>query len=240
MGKLYIVPTPVGNLEDMTFRAVKVLNSVDRILAEDTRTSAILLKHYDIKTPMQSHHKYNEHETVGRVIELLKSGENIALISDAGTPGISDPGFMLSRECRRENIDVECLPGATAFVPALLDSGLPCDRFHFEGFLPPKKGRATRLQYLAGLAQTMVIYESPKKLARTLRQLAETLGVNREAAVVREISKLHETTHKGLLGELSEFFNLNQARGEIVIVVEGRGNTKKNDSTFDDDDLDEN
>lgn len=227
MGKLYIVPTPVGNLEDMTFRAIKVLQSVDRILAEDTRTSGVLLKHYDIRTPMSSHHKYNEHETTARVIESLKAGENIALISDAGTPGISDPGFMLSRECRREGIEVECLPGATAFVPALVDSGLPCDRFHFEGFLPPKKGRASRLKYLAGFEETMVIYESPKKLARTLRQLVETLGANREAAVVREISKLHETTHRASLGELSEYFELNQAKGEIVIVVEGRRSVSK-------------
>ena len=221
MGKLYIVPTPVGNLEDMTFRAVKVLKEADRILAEDTRTSGILLKHFEISTPMMSHHKYNEHETLERVIDMLKGGETLALISDAGTPGISDPGFMLSRECRREGIDVECLPGATAFVPALLDSGLPCDRFHFEGFLPPKKGRATRLAFLATLEETMVVYESPKKLARTLRQLAETLGSEREAAVVREISKLHETSHRATLGELSAYFESNQARGEIVIVVEG-------------------
>lgn len=221
MGKLFIVPTPVGNLEDMTFRAVKVLGEADRILAEDTRTSGVLLKHYGITTPMTSHHKFNEHETTGRVISWLKAGENVALISDAGTPGISDPGFMLSRECRREGIDVECLPGATAFVPALLDSGLPCDRFHFEGFLPPKKGRQTRLNFLAGLEETMVIYESPKKLARTLRQLVEALGADREAAVVREISKLHETAHKGTLGELFQHFEVNQAKGEIVIVIEG-------------------
>lgn len=226
MGKLYIVPTPVGNLGDMTFRAVEVLKSADRILAEDTRTSGVLLKHFDIHTPMSSHHKYNEHESLGKIIELLKGGDTIALISDAGTPGISDPGFMLSRECRREGIEVECLPGATAFVPALLDSGLPCDRFHFEGFLPPKKGRATRLEYLATLEQTFVIYESPKRLERTLRQLAETIGADRNAAVVREISKLHETTHSGTLGELQNYFKLNQAKGEIVIVVEGKSARK--------------
>lgn len=223
MSKLYIVPTPVGNLGDMTFRAVEVLKGVDRILAEDTRTSGVLLKHFDIHTPMMSHHKYNEHESLSKVIDLLKGGETLALISDAGTPGISDPGFMLGRECVREGIEVECLPGATAFVPALLDSGLPCDRFHFEGFLPPKKGRATRLEYLAGLDETSVIYESPKRLERTLRQLTEYFGPDRRAAVVREISKLHETAHRGTLSELQNHFSLNQAKGEIVIVVEGRG-----------------
>ncbi len=232
MGKLFIVPTPVGNLGDMTFRGVEVLKEADLILAEDTRTSGVLLKHFDIRTPMQSHHKYNEHESVGRVIENLKGGMNIALISDAGTPGISDPGFMLSRECRREGIEVECLPGATAFVPALLDSGLPCDRFHFEGFLPPKKGRNTRLEYLAGLEETFVIYESPKKLERTLRQLAETLGGDRKAAVVREISKLHETTHAGTLEELKNYFEVNQAKGEIVIVVEGREAVKNKKNRY--------
>ncbi|MDE7462423.1 MAG: 16S rRNA (cytidine(1402)-2'-O)-methyltransferase [Muribaculaceae bacterium] len=222
MSKLYIVPTPVGNLEDMTFRAIKVLNEADRILAEDTRTSGVLLKHYDIHTPMMSHHKYNEHESLERVMQMLEGGETLALISDAGTPGISDPGFMLSRECRRRGIDVECLPGATAFVPALVSSGLPCDRFHFEGFLPPKKGRQTRLNILAEMQETIIIYESPKKLPRTLRQLAESLGGEREAAVVREISKLHETCHRGTLAELSSYFEANQPRGEIVIVVEGK------------------
>ena len=227
MGKLYIVPTPVGNLKDMTFRAVDVLREADRILAEDTRTSGILLKHYEIRTPMMSHHKYNEHESVEKIVELLKSGETIALISEAGTPGISDPGFMLSRACRREGIEVECLPGATAFVPALVDSGLPCDRFHFEGFLPPKKGRLTRLEYLATLPETIVIYESPKRLARTLRQLVDTLGGERECAVVREISKLHETVHAGTISALQNYFEMNQAKGEIVIVVEGRKEEKR-------------
>ncbi len=205
MGKLYIVPTPVGNLEDMTFRAIKVLNAADRILAEDTRTSGVLLKHFDIKTPMMSHHKYNEHETLERVMQMLEGGETLALISDAGTPGISDPGFMLTRECRRRGIEVECLPGATAFVPALVSSGLPCDRFHFEGFLPPKKGRLTRLNRLAEMEETIIIYESPKKLERTLRNLAEILGEEREAAVVREISKMHETCHTGTLGSLRKY-----------------------------------
>lgn len=220
MGKLYIVPTPVGNLEDMTMRGIRVLREADRILAEDTRTSGILLKHFDITTPMTSHHKYNEHGSLERVMEWLEGGETIALISDAGTPGISDPGFMLARECRRRGIDVECLPGATAFVPAIVGSGLPCDRFHFEGFLPPKKGRQTRLGILAGMKETLVIYESPKKLERTLRQLSETLGAEKEAAVAREISKLHETCHRGTLGELAAYFSLNQAKGEIVIIVD--------------------
>lgn len=233
-GKLFIVPTPVGNLDDMTFRAVETLKNVDLILAEDTRTSGVLLKHFDINTPMRSHHKFNEHETCSRVVEQLEEGLNIALISDAGTPGISDPGFLLSRECRRLGIDVECLPGATAFVPALVASGLPIDKFVFEGFLPPKKGRATRLEALAHDARTCVIYESPKRLERTLRQLCEYFGEDREAAVCRELSKLHETIHKGTLGELFAYFSVNQAKGEIVIVVEGCRNRKHNAQEADD------
>lgn len=225
-GKLYIVPTPVGNLEDMTMRAIRVLKEADYILAEDTRTSGVLLKHFEISTPMQSHHKFNEHESVEKVADRIEAGQTFALISDAGTPGISDPGFMLSRECRRRGIVVECLPGATAFVPALLDSGLPCDRFVFEGFLPPKKGRATRLELLSQDARTIVIYESPKRLERTLRQLAEAMGADRPASVSREISKLHETTHRATLGELAQYFAANQAKGEIVIVIEGN-TTKK-------------
>lgn len=221
-GKLYIVPTPVGNLEDMTFRAVEVLKNADLILAEDTRTSGVLLKHYNISAPMKSHHKFNEHEEAPKIAERILGGENIALISDAGTPGISDPGFMLSRECRRLGADVECLPGATAFVPALVASGLPCDRFVFEGFLPPKKGRATRLAMLAEEDRTVVIYESPKRLPRTLRQLADSFGEEREACVCREISKLHETYHRGSLGELFLYFDKNQPKGEIVIIVRGR------------------
>lgn len=222
-GKLYIVPTPVGNLDDMTFRAIKVLKSVDYILAEDTRTSGILMKHFDIHVPMRSHHKFNERATSERICDEIEGGAVVALVSDAGTPGISDPGFYLSRECRRRGLEVECLPGATAFVPALVDSGLPCDRFVFEGFLPPKKGRSTRLAELASDPRTVVIYESPKRLSRTLKQLAEYFGAEREAAVCREISKLHETIHKNKLGELSEYFELNQTKGEIVIVIEGRG-----------------
>ena len=221
-GKLYIVPTPVGNLGDMTFRAVDTLKEADLILSEDTRTSGVLLKHFDIKTPMRSHHKFNEHETVASVVSQLEDGMVVALISDAGTPGISDPGFMLSRECRRRGLTVECLPGPTAFVPALIDSGLPADRFVFEGFLPPKKGRATRLAELACDPRTIVIYESPKRLVRTLRQLADTFGHDREAAVCREISKLHETIHRDTLGQLLSYFDMNNARGEIVIVIEGR------------------
>ena len=221
---LYIVPTPVGNLEDMTFRAIKVLKDVDLILSEDTRTSSVLLRHFDIHTPLESFHLHNEHDKVGKIIDRLKDGENIALISDAGTPGISDPGFLLSRECRRQQLDLQCLPGATAFVPALVNSGLPTDRFTFEGFLPPKKGRATRLRQLSEEPRTVVIYESPKRVARTLRQLAEAFGENREAAVVREISKIHETSHRDTLGNLARYFEAHQAKGEIVIVIEGNKN----------------
>lgn len=220
-GRLYIVPTPVGNLEDMTFRAVNVLKEADLILAEDTRTSGVLLKHYDIKTPMRSHHKFNEHEEAPRIAERVLGGEVIALITDAGTPGISDPGFMLSRECIRVGAQVECLPGATAFVPALVASGLPCDRFVFEGFLPPKKGRATRLDMLAKDPRTVIIYESPKRIARTLRQIGEYFGLEREVCVCREISKLHETFHRGTISELSAYFDVNQAKGEIVIIIRG-------------------
>ena len=221
-GRLVIVPTPVGNLEDMTMRAVRVLREADLILAEDTRTTSVLLRHFDIHTPMLSHHKYNEHTTVGPLAQRIEAGETIALVSDAGTPGISDPGFMLSRECRRLGLSVECLPGATAFVPALVASGLPCDRFVFEGFLPLKKGRATRLAELAQEPRTVVIYESPLRLARTLRQLAEAFGTERPAAVCREISKVHETIMRETLGDLAAHFELNQAKGEIVIVIGGR------------------
>lgn len=226
-GKLYIVPTPIGNLEDMTFRAVRVLKEVDLILAEDTRTSGVLLKHFEITTPMRSHHKFNEHQSSPEIIGQIEGGMNIALISDAGTPGISDPGFMLSREARRAGIDVECLPGPTAFVPALVSSGLPCDRFVFEGFLPVKKGRQTRLSELAADPRTTVIYESPKRLQRTLRQLSEVFGKDRAAAVCRELSKLHETIHKGTLSQLSDHFELNPAKGEIVIIIEGCAQRKR-------------
>ena len=220
-GKLYIVPTPVGNLDDMTPRAIEVLKTVDTVLAEDTRTSGVLLKHFGISTPMRSHHKFNEHEAVAAVVAQLQGGAVMALISDAGTPGISDPGFLLSRECRRQGIEVETLPGATAFVPALVNSGLPCDRFLFEGFLPQKKGRSTRLDELKEQPLTMVFYESPVRLLKTLQQFAQVFGNDREASVVREISKLHNSTHNGTLGELVEYFTTTAPRGEIVIVVAG-------------------
>ena len=219
--KLYVVPTPIGNLEDMTFRAVKVLNSVDLILAEDTRTSGFLLKHYGIKTPMQSHHKFNEHKTLQHVVEKIKSGQNVALISDAGTPAISDPGFMLVRACVEQEIEVECLPGATAFVPALVTSGLPNDRFCFEGFLPQKKGRQTKLKSLAAESRTMIFYESPFWIVKTLTQLAEVLGTERRASVSREISKLYEETVRGTLTELAEHFTLHPPKGEFVLIVAG-------------------
>ncbi len=220
-GKLYIVPTPVGNLDDMPPRAIDVLKKCNVILAEDTRSSSVLMKHFGISTPMFSHHKFNEHESCESVINKIKSGEIVALISDAGTPGISDPGFLLSRECRRNNIIVETLPGPTAFVPALVNSGLPCDRFTFEGFIPVKKGRSTRLKELATEPRTFIIYESPLRLAKTLIDLKEVCGDDREASVSREISKIYDTTHKGTLLELSDYFSKHQAKGEIVIVVAG-------------------
>ncbi len=219
MGKLYIVPTPVGNMADMTPRAVEVLRTCNRIYAEDTRTSGVLLKHFDITTPCSSHHKFNEHTTVRPIIERLLADETVALISDAGTPGISDPGFLLTRECRREGIEVETLPGATAFVPALVNSGLPTDRFTFEGFLPPKKGRQTRIEKIAESDCTSIVYESPLRLVKTLEQFAEACGSDRPASVSHEISKLHNTTVNGTLGELIEYFGQNIPRGEIVIVI---------------------
>lgn len=219
--KLYIVPTPVGNLDDMTFRAVKVLKEVDFILAEDTRTSSVLLKHFDIHTRMLAHHKYNEHQSIGSVIEMLKGGQTGAVISDAGTPGLSDPGFLIVRECVREGIEVECLPGATAAIPALVNSGLPMDRFCFEGFLPQKKGRQTRLMSLAEERRTMVFYESPFRVLKTLQQFAEVFGAEREASVSREISKLHNETVYGTLAELVEHFTATPPKGEFVIVVKG-------------------
>lgn len=220
-GRLYIVPTPVGNMADMTPRAVEVLRSVGFVLAEDTRTSAPLMERFGITTPLRSHHKFNEHETCASVAATIAAGTDVALISDAGTPGISDPGFMLSRECRRLGVEVVTLPGPTAFVPALVSSGLPCDRFSFEGFLPPKKGRASRLAQIAADTRTTVIYESPLRLVKTLQQLAEACGHDRPASVSREISKIHETTVRGTLAELIDFFTLNNPRGEIVIVVGG-------------------
>lgn len=221
-GKLYIVPTPVGNLGDMAPRAIATLKSCDLVLCEDTRTSGILLKHFDITTPTASHHKFNEHTSVEPVVNRLKGGENIALISDAGTPGISDPGFMLVRECRRNDIEVETLPGPTALIPALVNSGLPCDRFVFEGFLPQKKGRATRISEIAEETRTTIFYESPLRLVKALQQLAQACGNDREASVSREISKLHDSTIAGTLQQLIEHFTMNIPRGEIVIVLSGK------------------
>ncbi|MDU1903947.1 MAG: 16S rRNA (cytidine(1402)-2'-O)-methyltransferase [Dysgonomonas sp.] len=221
-GKLYIIPTPVGNLEDMTFRAIRMLKEVDLILAEDTRTSSFLLKHFEIVNKMQSYHKFNEHKTISHIIDRLQSGENIGLISDAGTPGISDPGFLISRECIKAGIEVECLPGATAFVPALVASGIPSDKFHFEGFLPQKKGRMTRLQELAEIPYTIVLYESPYRVVKTFSQLAEYMGEDREAAACREISKLHEETVRGTVKELITHFTENTPRGEFVLIIAGK------------------
>ena len=220
-GKLYIVPTPVGNLEDMTFRAVRVLKEADLILAEDTRTSSVLLHHYDIHGRLCSHHKFNEHETVQAVKERILGGLNVALISDAGTPGISDPGFLLARTCAEEGIEVQTLPGATACIPAIVSSGLPCDRFCFEGFLPQKKGRQTFLRQLASETRTMVFYESPYRLVKTLEQFAEHFGEERRCSVAREISKVHEEHRRGTLSEVAAWFREHEPKGEIVIVVAG-------------------
>lgn len=222
MSKLYLVPTPIGNLKDITLRALEVLKSVDLILAEDTRTSGKLLKHYEIGTPMKSHHMHNEHKTVDTIISKLKSGNTIALISDAGTPAISDPGFLLTRACVEQQIDVECLPGATAFVPALVNSGLPCDKFVFEGFLPVKKGRQTRLQLLAEETRTMVFYESPHKLIKTLANFCEYFGEERQLSVSRELTKLYEESVRGTAKEVLEHYTHKPPKGEIVIVVAGK------------------
>ena len=224
MGKLYVVPTPVGNLEDMTFRAVRILKEADLILAEDTRTSGILLKHYEIKNALQSHHKFNEHQTVDGIVSRIKAGETVALISDAGTPGISDPGFLIVRECVKNGIEVQCLPGATAFVPALVASGLPDERFCFEGFLPQKKGRMTRLNGLKEETRTMIFYESPYRLVKTLTQFAELYGEERHVAVCREISKVHEECVRGTLREVITHFTETAPKGEIVIILEGKEN----------------
>ncbi len=222
-GILYIVPTPVGNMEDMTLRAIRILKEADVILAEDTRTSGILLKHFDIQHgALYAHHKFNEHQTVEPLVKRLMAGENVALISDAGTPGISDPGFLLARECAKAGVEVQCLPGATACIPALVDSGLPCDRFCFEGFLPQKKGRQTRINALAEETRTMVFYESPYRVLKTLTQLGEAFGLDRQASVSREISKVHEETLRGTLEELITHFTETEPRGEFVIVVAGK------------------
>ena len=222
MGKLYLVPTPIGNLEDMTLRAIKVLKEVDVVLAEDTRTSGKLLKHFEINTPLQSHHMHNEHKQVDTLVQKMKEGSVYALISDAGTPAISDPGFLLTRACVENDIEVECLPGATAFVPALVNSGLPNDRFVFEGFLPIKKGRQTRLLELAEETRTLVFYESPHKLLKTLAHFAEYFGADRPVSVSRELTKLYEETIRGTVAEVLEHFNNKAPKGEFVIVVGGK------------------
>jgi len=222
MSKLYLVPTPIGNLQDITLRAIEVLKNVDLILAEDTRNSGKLLKHFEISTPVQSHHQHNEHQTVERLVNRIKQGETMALISDAGTPAISDPGFLLSRACIESGIEIECLPGATAFVPALVNSGFPSDRFVFEGFLPVKKGRQTRLMQLAEEPRTLIIYESPHRLLKTLTQIAEYFGEDRAVSVSREITKLHEETVRGTVSEVKTYFSKKPVKGEIVIVISGK------------------
>ena len=222
MSKLYLVPTPIGNLEDITFRAIKVLKEVDYILAEDTRTSGKLLKHFDISTPMQSHHMHNEHKTVENIVKRIQAGETFALISDAGTPAISDPGFLLTRACIQNGVEVECLPGATAFVPALVNSGLPNDKFVFEGFLPVKKGRQTRLKLLADESRTIIFYESPHKLLKTLANFVEYFGEERQISVSRELTKMFEETKRGSVKEVLSYYTEKPAKGEIVIIVEGK------------------
>ncbi|MEZ5069807.1 MAG: 16S rRNA (cytidine(1402)-2'-O)-methyltransferase [Bacteroidales bacterium] len=222
MSKLFLVPTPIGNLSDITLRALETLGNADLILAEDTRKTGILLKHHGISKSMRAHHKFNEHKTLSSLLDLLKSGQTLALVTDAGTPGISDPGFLLVRACHQEDIPVETLPGATAFVPALVNSGLPCDRFVFEGFLPQKKGRQTRIQDLAGETRTLVFYESPHRLVKALEQLAAAFGADRRASVSRELSKIHEETRRGTLAELAAHYTDHPPKGEIVLVVEGR------------------
>lgn len=223
MSMLYVVPTPIGNLEDMTLRAIRILKEVDLILAEDTRTSGKLLKHFEISTPMQSHHMHNEHQRIQRLVEKLKSGSKIALLSDAGTPAISDPGFLLTRACVQADIHVECLPGATAFVPALVQSGLPCDRFVFEGFLPDKKGRQTRLLALKDEVRTMIFYVSPYKLVKTLTEFKTYFGADRQVSVSRELTKMFEETARGTLEEVEQHFLNKPPKGEIVMILAGKG-----------------
>jgi 16S rRNA (cytidine1402-2'-O)-methyltransferase len=222
MSKLFVVPTPIGNLEDITLRAIRILKEVDLILAEDTRNSAKLLKHYEIDTPMQSHHMHNEHKTVKKWADKIITGQTLALVTDAGTPAISDPGFLLIRECAKNNIEIDCLPGATAFVPALVNSALPCEKFVFEGFLPQKKGRQTRLKILAEEKRTMVFYESPYRIVKTLQQFAEFIGEERPVAVSREISKKFEETKRGTIIEVLEYFKNKDPKGEFVIILEGK------------------
>lgn len=221
MPKLYLVPTPIGNLEDITLRALRILKEVDVILAEDTRTSSKLLKHYEINKKVVAHHQHNEHKTLERIIDNIKNGETMAIISDAGTPAISDPGFLLARECIKHDIEIECLPGATAFVPALVNSGFPCDKFVFEGFLPHKKGRQTRLKILAEETRTIVFYESPHRLLKSLKQFSEYFGEDRLVSVSRELTKIHEENIRGKVGEVIAYYETHTLKGEIVIIVEG-------------------
>ena len=230
MSRLLLIPTPIGNLEDMTLRAIRMLKEADLILAEDTRTSSVLMKHYDIHKPMHSFHQHNEHKVVDNYVEKIQGGQTIALVSDAGTPGISDPGFLLVRACLKEGIEVECLPGPTAFVPALVNSGLPSDRFCFEGFLPLKKGRATRLELLKEEERTMIFYESPFRVAKTLLQFAATFGPDREGCVSRELSKKFEENKRGTLQELAEYFTAHPPKGEIVMVVAGKNKKSHKDT----------
>ena len=239
MAKLYVVPTPIGNLEDITLRAINVLKEVDFILAEDTRTTSHLLRHLGIEKPMHSHHKFNEHATVARVAESIASGRNVALVSDAGTPGISDPGFLLVRKCVEEGIDVETLPGATALIPAVVQSGFPCDKFSFEGFLPQKKGRMKRIQELAAEERTLIFYESPYRVVKCLEQFAEVMGMERRVAVVREITKKFEETVRGTLEEVIAHFKEHEPKGEFVIVVEGYNPKPKKDRRNDEEDEEE-
>ena len=236
MAKLYVVPTPIGNLEDITLRAINVLREVDFILAEDTRTTSVLLRHLGIEKPMHSHHKFNEHATVGRVAEAIAAGRDVALVSDAGTPGISDPGFLLVRKCVEEGIDVETLPGATALLPAVVQSGFPCDRFCFEGFLPQKKGRLKRLAELATEPRTLVLYESPYRVVKCLEQIAEVMGAERRVAVVREITKRFEQTVRGTVAEVIAHFKEHEPKGEFVIVVAGYDPKAERDDEEDDED----
>lgn len=227
MSKLYLIPTPIGNLEDITLRALRLLKEVDIILAEDTRTSSKLLKHYEISTPMQSYHMHNEHQVVSRWVQHIKNGESVALITDAGTPAISDPGFLLTRACVEQGVEVECLPGATAFVPALVNSALPNERFVFEGFLPDKKGRQTRLQSLVDEPKTMIFYVSPHKLLKTITDFISIFGENRRASISREITKLHEETQRGTLATLFQYYEEKSPKGEIVMIVEGKSKVKE-------------
>jgi len=233
--KLYLIPTPIGNLEDITLRALRILKEVDIILAEDTRTSSKLLRHYDIDKKVLAHHQFNEHKMAESLVRQIKEGTTMALISDAGTPGISDPGFLLTRACIQAGIDVECLPGPTAFVPALVNSGLPSDRFLFEGFLPHKKGRQTRLKELARQAYTFILYESPFRLVKSLEQLAEHLGPERQACVSRELTKIYEENRRGTLAELAQWYKAHPPKGEIVLVVAGSSETEKGNTNSEDD-----